>query len=147
MDQQQKAATFMSLHIAGDPVLLYNVWDAVSTAAVAGAGASAVATSSWSVAAAQGYPDGQDLPVNVMIFDGLPATPRLADIGGARISWGNASHVDAMAAVARAAEPRPRSRRSVRAKCGGWPSRRRCGPSGAVHDPTRDRGSGPARCG
>lgn len=249
MSQQQKATKFKNLHVPGDPVLLYNVWDAGSAAAVAAAGASAIGTSSWSVAESQGYHDGegipldlalqviariaatvelpvtadfeggysdedgalaenvgrvletgivginfedqvvggtdlydidrqaarikvirtvaeqkgvdlvinartdlflgkgnnppdvvdeaihrakayleagassyfipglqeldliekivkgQSLPVNVMIFGGLPLTPRLAEIGVARISWGNAPYVDAMAALARDAEP------------------------------------------
>lgn len=249
MDQQQKAAKFKSLHVPGDPLLLYNVWDAGSAAAVAGAGASAIGTSSWSVAESQGYHDGegipldlavqlvariaatvdvpvtadfeggysdddsalsdnvarlldtgivginfedqvvggtdlydvdrqaarigviravadqkgvdlvinartdlflgkgnnppdvvdeaidrakayaeagassyftpglqeldliekivkdQSLPVNVMIFDGLPLTPRLAGVGVARISWGNAPYVDTMAALVRDATP------------------------------------------
>lgn len=249
MDQSQKATKFRDLHVPGDPVLLYNVWDAGSASAVASAGAPAVATSSWSVAEAQGYHDGegipldfalqivariaatvdvpvsadfeggysgdngeladnaarmldtgiiginfedqvvggtdlydvdrqanrinvirtvadqknidlfinartdlflgkgnnppdvideaidrakayaqagassffipglqdldlierivkgQNLPVNVMIFDGLPLTPRLAELGVSRISWGNAPYVDSVAALAAAAEP------------------------------------------
>ena len=249
MSQNDKAAKFKNLHVPGSPVLLYNVWDAGSAKAVADAGASAIATSSWSVAEAQGFHDGQglpldlaltiitgvagavdlpvtadfeggysdddgvlsdnvarllqtgvvginfedqvvggtdlydtdrqaariaairstadqhgvdlvinartdlflgkgnnppdvvdeaidrakayaqagassffipglqehdliakivegqDLPVNVMIFDGLPLTPRLAELGVARISWGNAPYVDTMAALAAAAEP------------------------------------------
>jgi 2-methylisocitrate lyase-like PEP mutase family enzyme len=249
MDQNQKAAKFKNLHIPGDPVLLYNVWDAGSAKAVADAGAAAIGTSSWSVSEAHGYHDGQgipmdvalqivgriaavvdlpvtadfeggysdddgalaenvvrllatgvvginfedqvvggtdlydlnrqaarikairttadkesvdlvinartdlflgkgnnppevvneavdrakayaqagassyfipglqeldlierivkgqSLPVNVMIFDGLPLTPQLAEIGVARISWGSAPYVDAMAALTRDAEP------------------------------------------
>jgi len=249
MDQSQKATKFRDLHVPGDPVLLYNVWDAGSASAVVSAGAPAVATSSWSVAEAQGYHDGegipldfalqivariaatvdvpvsadfeggysgdnveladnaarlldtgiiginfedqvvggtdlydvdrqanrinairtvadqknidlfinartdlflgkgnnppdvvdeaidrakayaqagassffipglqdldlierivkgQSLPVNVMISDGLPLTPRLAELGVSRISWGNAPYVDSVAALAAAAEP------------------------------------------
>jgi len=48
---------------------------------------------------------GQSLPVNVMIFDGLPLTPRLAELGVARISWGNAPYVDSIAVLAATAEP------------------------------------------
>jgi 2-methylisocitrate lyase-like PEP mutase family enzyme len=48
---------------------------------------------------------GQNLPVNVMIFDGLPLTPRLAEIGVSRISWGNAPYVDSVAALAAAGGP------------------------------------------
>ena len=46
------------LHVKGRPLVLYNIWDAGSAKAVAAAGAPALATGSWSVAAAQGYADG-----------------------------------------------------------------------------------------
>ena len=42
--------------------MLYNAWDAGSAKAIVDAGAKAIATSSWSVAAAQGFKDGEDLP-------------------------------------------------------------------------------------
>ncbi|MEI9850666.1 MAG: isocitrate lyase/phosphoenolpyruvate mutase family protein [Sphingomonas sp.] len=41
--------TFAALHVPGDPVVLFNVWDAGSAEAVARAGAKAVATGSASV--------------------------------------------------------------------------------------------------
>jgi len=63
MSQIDKAARFAELHTKGNPLVLYNVWDAGSAKAVADAGAPAVATSSWSVAAAQGYHDGEDIPI------------------------------------------------------------------------------------
>lgn len=56
-----KARVFHSLHRIADPVILYNIWDAGSAAALARAGAKAIATGSWSVAAAQGYADGEAL--------------------------------------------------------------------------------------
>lgn len=62
MIQNEKAAHFAGLHVKGTPLLLYNVWDAGSAKAVLAAGAQAIATSSWSVAAAQGYRDGEELP-------------------------------------------------------------------------------------
>jgi 2-methylisocitrate lyase-like PEP mutase family enzyme len=62
MSQNDKAARFAELHINGNPLVLYNVWDAGSAKAVAEAGASAIATSSWSVAEAQGFHDGEDIP-------------------------------------------------------------------------------------
>lgn len=64
MTQIEKARRFAELHVAGDPLLLYNAWDAGSATAIASAGASAVATSSWSVAAAHGYPDGEAIPLD-----------------------------------------------------------------------------------
>ncbi|WP_336488385.1 isocitrate lyase/PEP mutase family protein [Methylobacterium nigriterrae] len=62
MTQVEKAKLFASLHEKGTPLILYNVWDAGSAKAVQDAGAKAVATSSWAVAEAQGYRDGEDLP-------------------------------------------------------------------------------------
>ena len=53
--QIERAEIFRSLHIPGDPIVLYNIWDAGSAVAVARGGAKAIATGSWSVAAAQGY--------------------------------------------------------------------------------------------
>jgi 2-methylisocitrate lyase-like PEP mutase family enzyme len=64
--QTDKAAKFASLHVPGNPVVIYNVWDAGSAAAVALGGAKVIGTGSWSVAAAQGYPDGQALPMSLL---------------------------------------------------------------------------------
>lgn len=61
-----KAETFCSLHVKGTPLVLYNIWDAGSAKAVAEAGAKALATGSWSVAAAQGYGDGQAVPLDLL---------------------------------------------------------------------------------
>jgi 2-methylisocitrate lyase-like PEP mutase family enzyme len=44
-------------------LVLYNAWDAGSAKAIVEAGAKAIATSSWSVAAAQGYSDGEAIPL------------------------------------------------------------------------------------
>ena len=46
---------------------MFNAWDAGSAQAVAKAGAKAIATGSWSVAAANGYADGEELPLNVAL--------------------------------------------------------------------------------
>ncbi len=64
MSQYDKARRFHSLHIPSEPVILYNIWDAGSAKSVARAGAKAIATGSWSVAAAQGYADGEALPLD-----------------------------------------------------------------------------------
>ena len=63
MSQSRKAREFAALHVKGTPVVLYNAWDAGSAKAVVDAGSKAIATSSWSVAAAQGYGDGEQLPL------------------------------------------------------------------------------------
>lgn len=60
-DQVRKALRFRELHVRGRPLILFNVWDAGSAKAVSGAGAKAVATSSWSVAHANGFADGEQL--------------------------------------------------------------------------------------
>ncbi len=60
--QNDKAKQFQSLHVPGQPLVLFNAWDAGSARAVAEAGARAIATGSWSVAAANGFADGEKLP-------------------------------------------------------------------------------------
>ena len=45
--------------------MLYNAWDAGSAKAILEAGARAIATSSWSVAEAQGYRDGETIPIEL----------------------------------------------------------------------------------
>lgn len=63
MTQQDKANQFAALHVKGTPLVLYNIWDAGTAAAIVAGGAPAVATGSWSVAGAQGAADGQALPL------------------------------------------------------------------------------------
>ena len=60
-------ARFRADHRPGKPVVLYNVWDAASAVAVARAGASAVATSSWAMAVAQGFQDGERMPLESVV--------------------------------------------------------------------------------
>lgn len=60
--QAENAKTFSALHRKGDPVILFNVWDPGSAKAVADAGAKAIATGSWPVAAAHGFADGEQIP-------------------------------------------------------------------------------------
>ena len=55
---------FAALHVPGDPVILYNIWDAGSALAVAAAGARALATGSHPVAEAHGWADGQQVPLD-----------------------------------------------------------------------------------
>lgn len=62
-NQIEHAKRFQQLHQPGNPVVLFNAWDAGSAKAIAKAGAKAIATGSWSVAAAHGYDDGQNLPL------------------------------------------------------------------------------------
>jgi 2-methylisocitrate lyase-like PEP mutase family enzyme len=59
-----KFAQFAALHVPGDPVVLYNIWDVGSALAVAAAGAKALATGSHPVGDAAGFGDGQKVPLD-----------------------------------------------------------------------------------
>jgi 2-methylisocitrate lyase-like PEP mutase family enzyme len=63
-----KFETFASLHVPGNPVVLYNIWDPGSAQAVAKAGAKALATGSHPVGDASGFGDGQQVPLDY-VFD------------------------------------------------------------------------------
>lgn len=90
-------AAFRALHVPGDPLVLFNIWDAGSARAVAAAGAMAIATGSYGVAESQGFKDGEtfaladalanlarilrvtDLPVSIDMEAGYGETP--AEVG------------------------------------------------------------------
>jgi 2-methylisocitrate lyase-like PEP mutase family enzyme len=61
-----RATRFFSLHIKGSPLVLYNIWDTGGAKAIAEAGAKAIATGSWSVAAAHGYDDCESIPLEMV---------------------------------------------------------------------------------
>ncbi|QAY77313.1 isocitrate lyase/phosphoenolpyruvate mutase family protein [Sphingosinicella sp. BN140058] len=63
----EKARAFAALHRRGDPLILFNIWDAGSARIVAAAGARAIATGSWSVAEANGYGDGEQVPIDFVL--------------------------------------------------------------------------------
>jgi 2-methylisocitrate lyase-like PEP mutase family enzyme len=67
MDQKSKAEAFGALHHTGGILVLPNAWDAASAAVMEDAGAKAVATSSAAVAWAHGYPDGDLLPLPLLL--------------------------------------------------------------------------------
>jgi 2-methylisocitrate lyase-like PEP mutase family enzyme len=105
-------AKFKALHVPGDPLMLFNIWDAGSARSVTGAGAKAIATGSYGVAEAQGFKDGEafaiedalrnlerivavtDLPVTLDFESGYGDTPaevaasvkRARDAGAAGIN-------------------------------------------------------------
>ncbi|MFN3859802.1 MAG: isocitrate lyase/phosphoenolpyruvate mutase family protein [Caulobacter sp.] len=62
-----QAETFHALHAGPDVLVLPNAWDAASAALMQSAGARAVATSSAAVAWARGWPDGDALPIDLVI--------------------------------------------------------------------------------
>ena len=66
-DQAHKAEQFRALHIPGKPLVLFNIWDAGGAKAVALGGAKAIATGSWSVANANGFADGERIPLALAI--------------------------------------------------------------------------------
>ena len=79
---------FAALHVPGDPVILYNIWDAGSALAVAAAGARALATGSHPVADANGWADGQQVPLdfalaNAVRIMGAVDIPLTVDFEGA----------------------------------------------------------------
>ena len=79
--------TFHDLHAGPAVLVLPNAWDCASAALMQEAGAAAIATSSAAVAWSRGYPDGDKLPLPVLLdvisgiarITGLPLT---ADIEG-----------------------------------------------------------------
>jgi 2-methylisocitrate lyase-like PEP mutase family enzyme len=66
-DQARKAEQFRVLHVPGKPLVLFNIWDAGGVKAVVAAGAHAIATGSWSVANANGFADGERMPLALAI--------------------------------------------------------------------------------
>jgi 2-methylisocitrate lyase-like PEP mutase family enzyme len=81
------AAAFHALHAGPDVLLLPNGWDAMSCRLLQEAGAKAVATSSAAVAWSLGYPDGDTLPVPLLIqtlsnISRVLSVPLTADIEG-----------------------------------------------------------------
>ncbi len=94
-------AAFRALHAPGDPLVLFNIWDAGSARVVAAVGARAIATGSYGVAESQGFKDGEtfaladalanlarilcvtDLPVSIDMEAGYGAT---ADEVGASVA-------------------------------------------------------------
>jgi len=65
--QAEQAQTFHNLHKAGDPLILFNIWNPGSAATVADSGARALATGSWPVAAAFGFDDGENIPIKLAL--------------------------------------------------------------------------------
>ena len=63
MNRTDKAKVFAAVHVPGDPLILFNIWDPGSAQAVAKAGAKAIASGSASVAGAYGAEDGEDVPM------------------------------------------------------------------------------------
>ena len=80
MDRRhQYAETFRKLHVTGCPLVLVNIWDAGSAKTIADSGAAAIATSSWSAAAAKGESDGEHLTLDALL-ETVAAITRSVDL-------------------------------------------------------------------
>ena len=64
-----KVERFRALHVPGDPLVLFNVWDAGSARVVAEAGAQAIATGSYGVAESLGFHDGETVPLDLVLVN------------------------------------------------------------------------------
>ncbi|MDV3258043.1 MAG: isocitrate lyase/phosphoenolpyruvate mutase family protein [Sphingomonas sp.] len=64
MNAKSRFERFAALHVPGDPVILYNIWDVGSALAVVRAGALAIATGSHPVGDASGFGDSEQVPLD-----------------------------------------------------------------------------------
>ena len=89
MSNTEKFERFRALHVPGDPVILYNIWDVGSALAVVKAGAKALATGSHPVGDASGFGDGHQVPLDYVfanakrIADAVDPLPLTVDFEGA----------------------------------------------------------------
>jgi 2-methylisocitrate lyase-like PEP mutase family enzyme len=67
INQINKANILKNLHIKGDPLILFNIWDAGSAQAIQSVGSKVIATGSWSVAASHGCEDGEKVPFDLVL--------------------------------------------------------------------------------
>ena len=88
MSTLDKATELQRLHADPELLLLVNVWDVITARTVAEVpGTRALATASHSIAAAYGYPDGEQIPRDLMIeavgrIVGATSLPVSADLEG-----------------------------------------------------------------
>lgn len=66
-NQLEQANLLKALHIKGSPLVLFNIWDAGSARLASKLRLKAIGTSSWSVAEAHGYGDGEKLPFDLVL--------------------------------------------------------------------------------
>ena len=84
-----KFETFAALHVPGNPVVLYNIWDVGSALAVVKAGAKALATGSHPVGDASGFGDAHQVPLDYVfanagrIVEAIDPLPLTVDFEGA----------------------------------------------------------------
>jgi 2-methylisocitrate lyase-like PEP mutase family enzyme len=78
-DLESRCERLRALHVPGAPLILPNAWDAASARAVVGAGFPVVATTSGGVAAALGYEDHEQAPLDEM-FAAAARVARAVDV-------------------------------------------------------------------
>ena len=89
MTNEEKYERFKALHVPGDPVILYNIWDVGSALAVVKAGAKALATGSHPVGDASGFGDAEQVPLDFVfanakrIVEAVDPLPLTVDFEGA----------------------------------------------------------------
>ena len=66
-NQIERANQFAKLHIKGDPLIIFNVWDAGTGKAAQEIGVKAIATGSYAVALANGFDDGEVIPLDLVL--------------------------------------------------------------------------------
>lgn len=77
--QQEKAQALRALHRPGQPLVLINVWDAVTARIVEELGYPAIATTSAGVAFAEGYADGEHISRETMLA-GIKRVTRVVQV-------------------------------------------------------------------
>lgn len=77
--QQEKAQALRALHRPGEPLVLINVWDAVTARIIEELGYPAIATTSAGVAFAEGYADGERISREAMLA-GIARVTRVVQV-------------------------------------------------------------------
>jgi 2-methylisocitrate lyase-like PEP mutase family enzyme len=88
MNEREKADRLRQLHKRGQPVVMFNVWDAVSARIIEELGAPAIATSSAAIAWSEGFADGEhisreDMLARIRRVTAAVSVPVTADLEGA----------------------------------------------------------------
>src|SRR5262245_60596737 len=97
-DQIARAERFHALHATREPLRLVNAWDALSALVFAASGAPAIGTSSFAIALANGYQDGERIPWHV-VCDIVAAITSAVDVPvTVDIEAGRGDEPDAVAA-------------------------------------------------
>jgi 2-methylisocitrate lyase-like PEP mutase family enzyme len=98
-DVRSRADGFRALHHADEPLRLVNVWDLVSARVAELAGATALGTSSFAVAVAHGYPDGEHVPWPI-VRDLVTRIVEAVDVPvSVDVEAGRGAHPDAVAST------------------------------------------------